>query len=211
MNGETIKYLKLSPPLLFSLKIHYNDIIISLQQIIGNCVWLAIVLKVSTRSRPQHYNDPLENFTSRTLVVLPAALDNLSIFVISLVGVQLSETKMVLRTRAGQKAVLECDPQGDQPITVSWTRHGSAITSEQQKYFKVNKLKETTKYFLLKLSNRKYQDLDSLYFQRFSNQKFYCFKSADLRNRNNATIDQKVQFNWCRSWQSLLKINSVLI
>ena len=140
-----------------------------------------------------------------------SSLDTVTRFVISLVGVQLSQSKLVLRTRAGQRAVLECDPRGDQPITVTWTRHGSPITREQQKYFKVNKLKETTKYFLLKSSNRKYQDLDSLYFQRFSNQKFYCFKSADLRNRNNATIDQKMQFNWCRIWQSLLKINCVLI
>ena len=95
-------------------------------------------------------------------------LDNLVRSVISLVGVQLSQTKAVLRTRAGQRAVLECDPQGDQPITVTWTRHGAPITREQQKYFKVNKLKQTTKYFFINSCSTIYTALHCSVFSKDS-------------------------------------------
>ena len=96
-----------------------------------------------------------------------SGLYNLTRFVISLVGVQLSQSKLVVRSRVGQRAVLECDPQGDQPITVTWTRHGSPITREQQKYFKVNKLKQTSKYFFF-IDSRigiGYTSLSSFYFE----------------------------------------------
>ena len=43
--------------------------------------------------------------------------------------------------RKGQKAVLECVPRGDQPIRLSWTRHGEPVISEN--YFKVNLLFST--------------------------------------------------------------------
>ena len=32
-------------------------------------------------------------------------------------------------------------------------------------------------------------------FKGFQTKSLYCFKSPDLRNRNNASIDEKMQFN----------------
>ena len=54
------------------------------------------------------------------------------------VGAEFRGTKTVERVRLGQKAVLECAPQGDQPIRVSWSRHGNKISTQHQNYFKVS-------------------------------------------------------------------------
>ena len=55
-----------------------------------------------------------------------------------LVGAEFKDSKTVARVRLGQKAVLECAPRGDQPIRLSWTRHGNKITTQHQNYFKVS-------------------------------------------------------------------------
>ena len=55
-----------------------------------------------------------------------------------LVGGEFKDSKTVARVRLGQKAVLECAPRGDQPIRLSWTRHGNKITTQHQNYFKVS-------------------------------------------------------------------------
>ena len=54
------------------------------------------------------------------------------------VGPEFRGTKTVERVRLGQKAVLECDPRGDQPIRLSWSRHGHKISTQHQNYFKVS-------------------------------------------------------------------------
>ena len=54
------------------------------------------------------------------------------------VGAEFRGTEMVERVRLGQKAVLECAPRGDQPIRLSWSRHGNKISAQHQNYFKVS-------------------------------------------------------------------------
>ena len=39
--------------------------------------------------------------------------------------------------RVGQKASLKCDPEGDQPIIVYWSKNGSRIHPKKHTNFKV--------------------------------------------------------------------------
>ena len=41
--------------------------------------------------------------------------------------------------KVGEKAVLECDPEGDKPITVNWSANGSTIYPEQHRDLEVAK------------------------------------------------------------------------
>ena len=45
---------------------------------------------------------------------------------------------MVVRVRLGERAVLECDPRGDQPLTVSWARHGQPLTPQPDQDLQVS-------------------------------------------------------------------------
>ena len=56
----------------------------------------------------------------------------------SSVGAYFADDQRVVRVRQGERAVLECDPGGDQPIRVKWSRHNTLISPLDQNYFKVN-------------------------------------------------------------------------
>jgi hypothetical protein len=53
------------------------------------------------------------------------------------VGAHFRDSTATYHARVGQKASLECDPEGDQPIIVNWSKKGARIQPKKPANLKV--------------------------------------------------------------------------
>jgi hypothetical protein len=53
------------------------------------------------------------------------------------VAAHFRDSTATYQARVGQKASLECDPEGDQPIIVHWSKNGSRIHPKKHANLKV--------------------------------------------------------------------------